>query len=372
MTYYSFRAILCVRGEQDMKRNDSRLNEILNIMNAMSDNEYESIINILYSKLSENKAADNSVYAFVSHGNEGVVCKHCGSFHVVKNGRDRYGHQRYQCKHCDKWFSDTSLSTISGTHKNSFVWKKYIRLLFEGKTIATCAHECGLCIQTSFVWRHKILNTLSKNAFASDFNGMIEMDEMFFRISYKGNHKKSKNFVMPRKACKRGSDNVNAHGYSKACVLCVVNRNNSFSGIVPCKGMINLPMLRNVFENNQINSESIVMTDGFRAYNQYFTETNIEHIILPATRDKKPAVKGAYHINNVNALHSRFRRFLEKYNGVATKYLGHYLGMFLWIENHRKENIADITCNEIIACGTQLRTKDFVNFAPEPDFAPAA
>ena len=35
-------------------------------------------------------------------------------------------------------------------------------------------------------------------------DGIIEADETFFAISYKGNHSKSKTFAMPRKAHKRG------------------------------------------------------------------------------------------------------------------------------------------------------------------------
>ena len=34
--------------------------------------------------------------------------------------------------------------------------------------------------------------------------GVIEVDEAFFRESFKGNHKKSTTFIMPRKPHKRG------------------------------------------------------------------------------------------------------------------------------------------------------------------------
>ncbi len=357
-----------------MKQQDFRINEILKIMNAMSENEYESIVNSLYEKLSKATNADDSVYNFISHNDNVIACKHCGGLHVVKNGCDRHGHQRYKCRDCNKWFSDTSLSVLSGTHKKAAVWKKYIKLMLDGKSIAKCAEECEISIQTAFTWRHKILAALSNTSFASGFNGMVEMDEMFVRISYKGNHKNSKNFIMPRKSFKRGTDNrstENANN-SKACILCVVDRNKSFSGVIPCKGLINLPILKKVFDFNQISTESIVMTDGFRAYGQYFREINIEHIVLPSSNSKKPTVKGPYHINNVNALHSRFRQFLSKYNGVSTKYLHHYLGMFLWLENHKKCDNLELVCNEIAASGTKLTAKDFECFMPEPELAPAA
>ena len=35
--------------------------------------------------------------------------------------------------------------------------------------------------------------------------------------------------------------------------------------------------------------------------------------------------KGAYHIQNVNAYHHRFKSWLDRFHGVATKYLPNYL-----------------------------------------------
>ena len=36
--------------------------------------------------------------------------------------------------------------------------------------------------------------------------------------------------------------------------------------------------------------------------------------------------KGAYHVQNVNAYYSRFKSWLDRLHGVATKYLPNYLG----------------------------------------------
>jgi hypothetical protein len=37
-------------------------------------------------------------------------------------------------------------------------------------------------------------------------------------------------------------------------------------------------------------------------------------------------IGGIYHIQNVNAYHSRLKKWIAKFNGVATKYLANYLG----------------------------------------------
>lgn len=315
-----------------MKKTDNRLNTLLKLAGNLDSSELDSVISELYEKLS-NANKDNSVYSLSS--NEVTCCKHCGSIHFVKNGHDRHGHTRYICKDCHKTFSATSNSVISGTHKDSFVWRAYIESMLNGDTIAESAAKCNICIQTAFDWRHKILNGLSAYMFADSYEGMLEMDEMFVRISYKGNHKNSKNFEMPRKSFKRGSDNHTNKNNDRACVLCVVERGKGFYGKVACRGKINIRLLENTFEKS-LSKESVVMTDGEWSYKNFFKNREEDHIILPFNQQfKKSLITGPYHINNVNALHKRFRQFLFNYNGVATKYLQNYLALFLWLENHK-------------------------------------
>ncbi len=52
-------------------------------------------------------------------------------------------------------------------------------------------------------------------------DGIIEADETFFAIFYKGNHSKSKTFTIPRKAHKRGHSGLFKE---KVCVPYAVNR----------------------------------------------------------------------------------------------------------------------------------------------------
>jgi hypothetical protein len=51
-------------------------------------------------------------------------------------------------------------------------------------------------------------------------------------------------------------------------------------------------------------------------------------------------VRGAVHIQNVNAYHSRFKNWLHHFNGVATKYLENYLG-WRWAIDLRRIDTAE-------------------------------
>ena len=354
-----------------MRKQNDKLNSILKLFECVPEDMFDSVVNEIYNKLSCFEAqVDISVYSFTTE--KVVSCKNCGSVHIVKNGKDRHGHTRYLCRDCNSTFGDMTGTTVSGTHKDASVWQEYIRNLIQGCSLAECAESCKISVPTAFVWRHKILNALNESSFSDYFTGMVEMDEMYVRISYKGNHSKSKNFAMPRASFKRGSDNrstTNTNS-SKACVLCVVERNKAYSGIIPCRGLVNMPLLQNLFEN-KLSDESLVLTDGFRAYNQYFSAAGIEHIALEKN-GQKPAVKGPYHINTVNSLHSRFRKFLRGYNGVSTKYLKNYLALFLWLENNKYRDKEVLMSNELTRVGSYISSVDLGCFEPIPALAPAA
>lgn len=71
-------------------------------------------------------------------------------------------------------------------------------------SIRKCAEIVEITVPTSFAWRHKILDALRLYIGTGHVSGLVEADETFFRLSYKGNHSKSSGFTMPRKPNLRG------------------------------------------------------------------------------------------------------------------------------------------------------------------------
>lgn len=45
-----------------------------------------------------------------------------------------------------------------------------------------------------------------------------------------------------------------------------------------------------------------------------------------------------FHIQNVNAYHSRLKAWIGRFHGVATKYLDHYLGWFRYMDTPENLN----------------------------------
>ena len=149
-------------------------------------------------------------------------CPYCGSVHFVKNGSGD-GKQRYLCRDCKKSFVQETGTIFKSTKKDLSVWKWYIHCMIEKYPLRKCAKECGITLYTAFTWRHKILDALQNMTNDVTLDGVVEADETFTSVSYKGNHK---NFKLPRKSFKRG-EKATKRGLSKekVCILCGINLN---------------------------------------------------------------------------------------------------------------------------------------------------
>ncbi len=262
----------------------------------------------------------------------GRVCPLCGCTYVVRNGHRKDGTQRYVCKDCGKSFVMTTNSIVSGTRKGLSVWEKYIDCMMNGLSIRKTAVTCDIHRNTAFFWRHKILDALQNMADDVTLNGIIEADETFFATSYKDNHSKSKTFVMPRKAHKRGhSTHIRGLSKEKICVPCAVNRNGLSISKITNTGRVSTKDLHHIYDG-RIENNSTLVTDKMNSYVRFTNANGIKLVQLKTGTSKK----GIYNIQHVNSYHSQLKKFMLGFNGVSTKYLNNYL---IWdnLVNYAKE-----------------------------------
>ncbi len=166
--------------------------------------------------------------------------------------------------------------------------------------------------------------------------GVIEVDEALFRESFKGNHKKSSTFTMPRKSHKRGvkgsfssKTEKKKKGISKeqVCILCTMDRTGNLITELICKGRMKHIDLERLFIG-MIEDEAILCTDSHKSYIQLAQNLGIE--LQQVKRGKYK--EGIYHIQHINAFHSKLKKWMDRFNGVATKYLANYMYWFKWLE----------------------------------------
>ena len=192
-----------------------------------------------------------------SKRDDGIRCPYCGSTEAVRFGQ-RNGIQRYRCrgKDCGKMFSDLTGSILSATRKDFQVWKRYVKCMMDGLSVRKSAAICKINRNTAFVWRHKILDALALLATKQKrLGGIVEADETFFPLSYKGG------YPAGRKSHKRGGA-TSKRGISreKVCVSCAIDRNNRAVSKVATLGKVTIKSLHAVL-NRRISKRAILCTD---------------------------------------------------------------------------------------------------------------
>lgn len=310
-------------------------------ISTLTDEQKERLIAALQASLGESK--QNSKTKLIkeireSKFNEGFYCPTCGGKDIVRFGSYN-GHQRYKCKDCGKTFNDLTNTPLSRT-KFPKKWIPFVECMLNGYSLRKSAEIVGVSYVTLFYWRHKLLTALTESGIEA-FNGIVEMDETFFLRSEKG-EKNLKN----RKPRKRGGvSTLRGISHELVCVLVARDRNKNTLSKVSSLGHVSTERVDKVV-GSLLTSNNILCTDAWRAYNKYASSKGMEHYSI---KDKR-VVKGIYHIQNVNSYHSRLKKWMDRFNGVASKYLDNYLAWFKFFDSKGFEDNKANLKEMIIEC----------------------
>ena len=309
-----------------MATSKAELEIVKQLFSILSDDDKKSFLKSIKSK---EKLEQN--FTFTKEIKE---CPHCKSTHFKKNGTT-HGKQRYICNDCKKTFAITNDTILFSSKKDLSVWKKYIHCMIEKYSLRKTAEICDINLSTAFNWRHKILDALQEMQENIKLDGIIEADEIFMPISYKGHHK---DFNFPRSAKHRGMANTK-RGLSKelVCIPCVVNLNGKSVAKIANLAKPNVKALNSVI-NGKVEKESVFVTNSLRSYLKLSNEMNLNHIRIPRNKHSNG---GSFNIQVVNNYHSRLKSMLVyDFKGVSTKYLNNYLVYHNFV-NFAKESRKD-------------------------------
>jgi len=79
--------------------------------------------------------------------------------------------------------------------------------------------------------------------------------------------------------------------------------------------------------------DTLLCSDGLSVYKAFAADAGMVHKMVNLSAGIR-VVEKVFHIQNVNAYHSRFKTWLRRFNGVATKYLPNYLGWYRWLDKN--------------------------------------
>ncbi|MCB1380293.1 MAG: IS1595 family transposase, partial [Alphaproteobacteria bacterium] len=113
------------------------------------------------------------------------ACVHCGAERAGRWGLD-HGLRRFRCRTCKRSFNALTGTPLARLRKKA-AWLAFAEALSDGTTVAAAAERCGVAPSTSFRWRHRFLR--AKTAESEVLGGIVEADETFFRLSFKGSRR---------------------------------------------------------------------------------------------------------------------------------------------------------------------------------------
>ena len=253
-------------------------------------------------------------------------CPHCKAERVNRHGRAN-GLQRYRCRECGKTFSALTGTPLCGLHKRS-KWLGQAEALRDGLTLHKVADMLDIHVSTAHRWRHRFL-ALPTALQPRALTGIAEADETVFLLSFKG-----KRSGLDRKARKRGGK-ATKRGLSHEQVPVLVARDRAgvtMDCVLKAMNMRTLSAALKPF----LAKDVVLCTDGSPALAGAARQLGVEHHAINLSAGIR--VDGAWHVQNVNAYHSRLKGWVYRFRGVATCYLANYLGWFRALDREHGNN----------------------------------
>jgi hypothetical protein len=194
-------------------------------------------------------------------------------------------------------------------------WLPYLQCVLQSRTVRAAAQAVGVHRTTSFRWRHRFVSGAAHDR-PKMLTTIVEADETYRLESQKGSR------TLKRPPRKRGGV-AGRRGINREhdCILVARDRNGQTLDFHTGRGPVTVAQLRKHLRP-ALPDDVILISDGATAYRKFSMEAGIMHEAVNLQAGAR--ARGAIHVQNVNAWHSRFKTWLARFRGVASCYLANY------------------------------------------------
>ncbi|WP_306396242.1 IS1595 family transposase [Telluria beijingensis] len=253
--------------------------------------------------------------ALIEQAAVGKRCPRCGGARSHRCGHAS-GLQRWRCLACGRSYNALSGTKLAHLRKKE-CWPAYLQCLLESQIVRASAEAVQVHRTTSFRWRHRMVAGFTCDRPAR-LGGMVEADETYMLESQKGSR------ILNRPPRRRGG--VASHrgvGRDHECLLVACARDGDTLDFHCGRGPVSSTQLGHCL-GPVLAPDTLLISDGAAAYPVFARNQGIAHEALNLRAGQR--ARGALHLNHVNGWHSRFKRWLVRFHGIASRYLIHYSG----------------------------------------------
>lgn len=268
-----------------------------------------------------NLSVKSRCHISIPRGTFAHKCPRCNSRDIVAVGPQK-GVHRFRCKKCLKYFRETSGTLLYALKKKDLLGK-YLYCLLSGFTVRESASYTGIAIQTAFDWRHKILLAFSTVS-PRYFEGIMEGTTFYQKYSTKGSRKSNINQDATSNQIKA------ARKIPEVGNIMASDRFGNTDIKVVSIGKIELDDVERILRGRT--KEIITICSPEKSEFKRFANINRIDYESDKTVFSKRIIKAAYHVNNNKLKKNELDVFMNKFHGVATKYLQNYYNWFLLLQ----------------------------------------
>ena len=200
-------------------------------------------------------------------------------------------------------------------------WLSQAQALNAGLSVRKAALNMDVHRTTAFRWRHRFL-ALPAEQKAQSLQGIAEADETYELHSFKGQRRQ---LLAVQRAPRRRGGKATKRGLSAEQVPILVLRDRSGSTTDFVLKRRDKAAVQELLPQ-ALAKDAVLCSDGSGLLAHAAMGLGFEH--QGVNLSKGVRIRGAWHIQNVNAYHSRWKQWMDRFKGVATSYLENYLGWF--------------------------------------------
>ena len=237
--------------------------------------------------------------------------------HQIKKNGHKNKTQRYWCKICKKSFSITNETVASSSILNYQQLKTLLKCMYDYKSLRKTSLEVGISKTSIFEMQIRIFEALDQIYNTQKLKEVIQVDEQYIRISFKGFKKEN----MPRPARYDGHTNLTS-GISKdqACVIVAIDSYDTIIIKVVGNGNASEEMISNALKD-KIDKQATIVTDSKNSYEPFAKKEGLKLIQIPHGQHKV----GKYTLSDVNEIMTEISNYLKTKRGVSTRHLQHHM-----------------------------------------------
>lgn len=253
-------------------------------------------------------------------------CPHCNNNKIVSNGSVN-GRCRYLCKGCKRSFGDSSDTSLNGVKKSDkFILFKNIMFTEGVIPLKTMSKRVGISIQTSFDWRHRLMNSLS-NAEVKFFKE-TQLDDIWVNYNQKG--RRGLKYAKERGGNKKAGDNN-----FQVKILTATDKSQTVMKVARIGRITKADIERNL--GNYFDVKTKIVSDAHPSIIGFAKDNNMKHVSF---KSKNHIAETGENVQFLNGQASRLNTMLNRRcKGVSTKYLQNYANWFSFMETNKEKDV---------------------------------